>query len=133
MAKVLRANGVIAMAIDSPPHPVDRPRAVPMEFLDQQVPLLSGSATLAHLTGVAVLMFSLHRSADWRHQVLEISPPVSMVGDVVEAFGRCVAALEASILRDPAHWAYWSHSDILVDLGLLPNSDQQHMIAARPS
>ena len=67
---------------------------------------------------------ALEWTTDWQHLVLEISPPVSMDGGVVETFGRCVAALEASILRDPAHWHFWSQSDNLVDLGLLPTTDE---------
>jgi lauroyl/myristoyl acyltransferase len=124
MATVLRANEVIAMAIDPPPLAADRPRATPIAFLGRQAMLLPGSVTLARLTGAPLLMFFLRRSADWRHQVLEISPPIPMEGDVVMAFGRCVAAAEAAILRDPAHWIYWSRSDDLVDLGLLPKIDE---------
>jgi lauroyl/myristoyl acyltransferase len=124
MATVLRANEVIAMAIDPPPLAADRPRAVPVTFLGRRVMLLSGSVTLAQLTGAPLLMLFLRRSADWRHQVLEISPPIPTDGDVMTAFGRCVAAVEAAILRDPAHWIYWSRSDDLVDLGLLSNFDE---------
>jgi len=122
LATILRANEVIAMAIDPPPLPTDRPRAVSMAFLGKHALLLPGSAVLAQLIGVPLLMFFLRRSADWQHQVLEISPPVPMDGDVATAFGRCVAAVEAAILRDPAHWIYWSRSDDLVDLGLLPTT-----------
>jgi len=124
MATILRANEVIAMTIDPPPLTADRPRAVPMRFLGRRAMLLSGSVTLAQLTGAPLLTLFLRRSADWRHQVLEISPPIPMDGDVVTAFGRCVAAVEAAILRDPAHWIYWSRSDDLVDLGLLPATDE---------
>lgn len=124
MATVLRANEVIAMAIDPPPLAADRPRAVPMAFLGRRAMLLPGSVTLARTTGAPLLMLFLRRSADWRHQVLEISPPIPVDGDEVAAFGRCVAAVEAAILRDPAHWIYWSRSDDLVDLGLLSTIDE---------
>jgi KDO2-lipid IV(A) lauroyltransferase len=124
IANILRTNGVIGIAIDPPPLALDRRHAVSMTFLGRQILLMPGSAKLADLTGASLLMISLRRSADWQHQVLEISPPIPMADGVVETFGRCVAALEASILRDPAHWHFWSQSDSLVDLGLLPTTDE---------
>jgi KDO2-lipid IV(A) lauroyltransferase len=124
IATILRANEVIAMTIDPPSLAADRPRAVPIPFLGGQAMLLPGCVTIARLTGAPVLMLFLRRSADWRHQVLEISPQIPMDGDVVTAFARCAAAVEAAILRDPAHWIYWPRSDDLVDLGLLFATDE---------
>lgn len=129
MASILRANEVISIAIDPPSLAADLPRAVSTSFLGHQAQLLPGSVTLAQLTGSPLLMYFLHRSADWRHQVLEISSPISMGGDVKTAFGRCVAAVEAAILHHPAHWNYWTRTADLVDLGLLPASHE----AATPS
>jgi lauroyl/myristoyl acyltransferase len=120
-AAVLRANEVITICIDPPPLPADRPRAVPIAFLGRQALLLPGCVHLAQLTGAPLLMTFLRRTADWRHQVLEISPPVPMEGDVVTAFGRCVALMEAAIRREPAHWVYWDRPYGLIDLGVLPN------------
>ena len=62
----------------------------------------------------------MYRSADYRHQVLEISPPVPVDGETATAFARCVAAIDAAIRRSPAHWFYWLQTDDLVSLGLLP-------------
>jgi len=76
--------------------------------------------TLAGLTGAPVLMAFAHRSADYRHQVLEISPPVPMEGETATAFGRCVAAMDAAIKTSPAQWFFWFKTDDLVGLGLLP-------------
>lgn len=122
MANVLRANEAIAMAIDSPPLVADRQRAVPIEFLGQQVLLLSGCITLARLTGTSILMVFLHRSPDWRHQVLEILPPLAMDSDVEATFEQCMTTVETAILQQPAHWLYWDRTDDLVDLGLMPTT-----------
>jgi hypothetical protein len=59
-----------------------------------------------------------YRSADYRHQVLEISAPVPMDGDVTTAFGRCVAQVSAAIERSPAHWVYWTSAADLQTLEL---------------
>jgi len=64
-------------------------------------------------------MAFVHRSADYRHQVLEISPPVPMQGETAAAFGRCVAAMDAAIRANPAEWDFWFEPDDLARLGLL--------------
>jgi KDO2-lipid IV(A) lauroyltransferase len=119
-AVALRANEVVTISIDAPPVDADRTRTVEVAFLGQQARLLPGVVTLAQLTGAPVLMAFLYRSADYRHQVLEISAPVPMEGETVTAFGRCVAAVDAAIRRNPAHWAYWASTADLASLGLLP-------------
>lgn len=117
-AAVLRANEVLTVAIDAPPVGRDRARSVGVPFLGRQAELLPGIVTVAQLTGAPVLMAFLHRSADFRHQVLEISAPVPVDGDATAAFGRCAAAVSAAIRRNPAHWAYWPSTSDLADLGL---------------
>ena len=119
-AAVLRANEVVTIATDAPPLDADRTRAVDVTFLGRQARLVPGVVTLARLTGAPVLMVFMHRRADYRHQVLEISPPVPMEGETVTAFGRCVAAMDAAIRTNPAHWVYWANTDDLASLGLLP-------------
>lgn len=119
-AVALRANEVVTISSDAPPLDADRTRAVDVLFLGRQARLLPGIVTLARLTGAPVLMIFMHRSADYRHQVLEISPPVPMEGETVTAFGRCVAAMEAAIKANPAHWVYWAETDNLASMGLLP-------------
>jgi lauroyl/myristoyl acyltransferase len=117
-AAALRANEVVTIAIDAPPLDSDRARAVEVPFLGRQAKLLPGVVTLARLTGAPVLMCFQYRSADYRHQVLEISPPVPMDGDVATAFGRCAAHVSAAIERSPAHWAYWTSTTDLHTLEL---------------
>ena len=90
-----------------------------MAFLGRQATLSPGVVTLARLTGAPVLMMFIHRSADYRHQVLDISPPVPMDGDMATAFGPCVAAIEAAIRTNPAGWVYWGETSDLANLGLL--------------
>jgi len=115
----LRANEVVTIASDAPPLDADLARAVQVPFLGRQVRLLPGAVTFARLTGAPVLMVFMRRLADYRHQVLEISPPVPVEGETVRAFGRCVAAMDTAISASPSHWVYWANSDGLVNLGLL--------------
>ena len=117
---VLRANEVVTICSDAPPLDADRARAIEVTFLGRRARLLPGVVTLARLTGAPVLMISVHRLADYRHQVLEISPPVPMGGETATAFGRCVAAMDAAIRTRPADWVYWADTDHLVTFGLLP-------------
>ena len=118
IAEILRSNEVIAMAIDVPTPPEDYKRAISVEFLGRQILLLPGSVTLAQLTGAQVLTLVMSRSADWRHQILEISP-VSLDEGAVDAFKRCVAIVEAPVRQNPAYWSGWENPQSLVELGLL--------------
>ena len=86
--------------------------------------MLLGVVTLARLTGAPVLMAVAHRSADYRHQVLEISPPVPMEGETAAVFERCVAAMDDAIRANPAEWDFWFEPDDLARLGLLPSAPQ---------
>lgn len=119
-AAVLRANEVLLISSDAPPLDADRTRAIEVPLLGQQARLLPGVVSLAQLTGAPVLMAFVHRMADYRHQVLEISPPVPVQGDTATAFGHCVAAMDTAIRTKPAHWFFWCETDDLVSLGLLP-------------
>jgi Kdo2-lipid IVA lauroyltransferase/acyltransferase len=119
-AVVLRANEVVAICSDAAPLDADRARTIEVPLLGRRARLLPGVVTLARLTGAPILMTFMHRSADYRHQVLEISPPVPLHGETETAFGRCVAAMDAAIRTSPAQWIFWHSTDDLVSLGLLP-------------
>jgi lauroyl/myristoyl acyltransferase len=120
-AAVLRANEVLTIGLDAPPLEKDLPRTVEVPFLGHQARLLPGAVTLARLTGAPLLMSFMYRTADYRHQVLEISAPVQCPAeeDVATAFARCVAEVSAAIQRSPAHWAYWASKGDLASLGVI--------------
>jgi len=119
-AAVLRANEVLTIAIDAPPLDSDRARAVQVPFLGRRAGLLPGAVALAQATGAPLLMASPYRAADYYHQVLEISAPVPVAGDIGTVFERCAAEVSAAIERRPAHWEFWAKTDDLAGLGLIP-------------
>ena len=126
-ANVLRQNELIGILLDPPVLPADRARAVQVDLLNGRALLLPGAVTLAQLTGAPVLMVFMHRSPDWEHQILEISPPVPVDGDTAAAFERCVGVVEDAIRRNPAHWRYWNPVP-LVQLGLLPQEIAEQLL-----
>ncbi len=123
-AAALNANGVVTICSDAGPHDADMTRAVDVPFLGHRIRLLPGVVTLSKLTGAPVLMAFVHRSTDYRHQVLEISPPVPTEGDIVTAFSRCVVAMDAAIRANPAEWDCWFEPGDLARLGLLADDPQ---------
>ncbi len=118
-AAVLRGNEVLTICSEAPPLDEELNRTIEVPFLGRQARFLPGVVTLARLTGAPVLMISVHRLPDFRHQVLEISPPVPMDGETATAFERCAAAMGAAIRAHPAGWDFWFIQDDLVRLGLL--------------
>ena len=124
---------MVTISSDAPPLEADRTRAVDVTFLGRQARLLPGVVTLAQLTGAPVLMVFMHRLADYRHQVLDISPPVPAEGGTATAFGRCVAAMDAAVRTNPAHWVYWANTDDLATLGLLPAAPPAGTAAVIPA
>jgi phosphatidylinositol dimannoside acyltransferase len=126
-AAVLRANEVLTIAIDAPPLNQDLPRTVEVPFLGRRARLLPGAVTLAQLTGAPLLMAFMYRTADYRHQVLEISAPVQCPAgeDAAASFARCAHEVSAAIRRSPAHWVYWASRGDLANLGLVsPDGDR---------
>jgi KDO2-lipid IV(A) lauroyltransferase len=119
-AAALSANEVVMICSDAPPLETDRTRTVDMPLLGHQARMLPGVVTLAKLTRAPVLMAFAYRSADYRHQVLEISPPVSVQGELATAFGQCATAMDAAIRTSLAHWYFWFETGDLARLGLLP-------------
>ncbi len=119
----MRSNELIALPIDAPTPAQERARAVPVDFLGQQALMLPGSVMVAQHTGSPVLPLILHRLADWRHQILDILPPVALDSDAVKAFKHCMVMLEAPIRRNLAGWDFWDSTEDLVNLGLLPTQE----------
>jgi phosphatidylinositol dimannoside acyltransferase len=126
-AAVLRANEVLTIAIDAPPLRNDLTRTLQVPFLGRRAKFLPGAATLAQVTGAPLLMGFMYRTADYRHQVLEISAPVPCPrdGDAATAFALCANEVSAAIRHSPAHWVYWASRGDLADLGLIsPDADR---------
>ncbi len=120
--RTLRRNEVVTILADAPPLVSDASRVVTVPYLGREGTLLPGVVHLARSSGAPVLMVSVHRSADYRHQVVEISPPVSMDGEPQEALARCTAMMDATIRTNLAHWQHWAETDFLADLGLIPRA-----------
>jgi lauroyl/myristoyl acyltransferase len=116
----LRSNEAVTILADSEPLASDESRVVKVPFLGREATLLPGVVNLARSADAPVLVVSMHRSADYRHQVLEISPPISLEGGRQEALARCAAAMEAAIRTNPAQWGDWSDTGALAGLGLIP-------------
>jgi len=123
MAEILRSNELIAIAVETPLAVEDHARAIPVDFLGRQIRVLPGSVSVAQLAGSQLLVLVVRRLADWRHQVLEISPPVPLDGDTATTTKRCMAMLEAPIRQNLAYWDFWGSTQKLVDLELLPSQD----------
>ena len=117
-AEALRANEVVTVCIDAPPLNSDQERAIEVPFLGLRARLLPGAVVLAQLTGAPLLTCFMHRAVDYRHQVLEISPPMPVIGETVATFERFAAEVSAAIQRNPAHWYFWASAADLADLGL---------------
>ena len=109
-ANALGANEVVTICIDAPPLDSDQARAVEVPFLGRRTGLLPGAVALAQITGAPLLMGFLYRAADYRHQLWEISAPVSVEGEIATAFGRCAAEASAAIRRSPGHWEFWDNT-----------------------
>jgi KDO2-lipid IV(A) lauroyltransferase len=118
-AAALRGNEVVTICSEAPPLDAELNRTIEVPFLGGQARFLPGVVTLARLTGAPVLMALVHRSADYRHQVLEISAPVPMGGETAAAFERCADAIGSAIRAHPAEWDFWFVPDDLARLGLL--------------
>ena len=103
-AIVLRGNGIVGIAIDALVKAKDISRPVTVSFLNRRLLKAPGAVSLAQLTGAPLLMMLMHRKADSCHQVLEISPPMSVEGDTAEVFARCLGLVEADIRRHPAEY-----------------------------
>jgi lauroyl/myristoyl acyltransferase len=128
-ANVLRANEVVTICCDPPPLAEEQPRAIEVPFLGGKGRFVPGVVMLAQATSAPVLVISIRRLPDYRHQVVEISPPVPMDGETTVAFERCAAAVEAVIRAHPAEWDIWYNLEDLVRMGLVPDAPQRAAMA----
>ncbi len=116
--RTLRRNEVVTILPDAIPQEHDESRVVKVPFLGGKATFLPGVVHLARSADAPCLKVSVYRLADYRHQVVEISPPLSLEGERQEAFARCAAAMEATIRANPALWTTWNED--LADIGLAP-------------
>jgi lauroyl/myristoyl acyltransferase len=121
-ALVLRENEVVGTMLDAALKPRDTSKAVEVVFMGRKVILVPGAVSIAQLTGAPVLIVLLRRTSDWRHQVLEIFPPIHIDGDTIGSFQRCLAVVEAAIRRHPEQWIMWNSPE-LIRMELLPKTD----------
>jgi lauroyl/myristoyl acyltransferase len=129
-ATALRGNEVVTICSEAPPLDEELNRTIEVPFLGRRCRLVPGVVTLARVTGAPVLTVFVHRCADYRHQVLEISPPVPMDGETAAAFERCTTAMDAAIRAHPAEWDFWYEPADLARLGLI--SDTQPAVSGGP-
>jgi KDO2-lipid IV(A) lauroyltransferase len=127
--RTLRRNEVVITCADAPPQAGEESRVIKVPFLGGEATFVPGVIHLARSSGAPVLMVSVTRLADYRHQVVEISPPLSMEGEPEEAFARCAAAMDATIRTNPAQWNNWEEAEILADLGLVPSASSPQSAA----
>jgi KDO2-lipid IV(A) lauroyltransferase len=125
--RALRRNEVVTILADAIPQEGYESRVVKVPFLGGEATFLPGVIHLARSSGAPVLMVSTYRLPDYRHQVVEISPPLSMEGEVEEAFARCAAAMDAAVRSNPALWSTWN--DDLADIGLAPRASSPRSTA----
>jgi KDO2-lipid IV(A) lauroyltransferase len=127
--RTLRRNEVVLICTDAAPQEGDESRIVKVPFLGGEATFLPGVVPLARSSGAPVLMVSVYRLADYRHQVVEISPPISLEGELQEAFARCAAVMDATIRTNPALWTTWEEDHGLADLGLAPRASSPRSTA----
>jgi lauroyl/myristoyl acyltransferase len=127
--RTLRRNEVVAICADAAPLAGEESRVVRVPFLGGEATFVPGVIPLARSSGAPVLMVSVYRLADYRHQVVEISPPLSLEGEPEEAFARCAAVMDATIRTNPALWATLDEDGGLANLGLGPRASSPQSTA----
>jgi lauroyl/myristoyl acyltransferase len=105
-ARLLRKNEIVGSQLEAPVTGSNYDRAIRFDFLGEKLVLLPGITTIAQLTGAPILVMLMHRSSDWRHQLLEISPPIPLNGDPITAFKRCLTIVEKAVGENPAYWRF---------------------------
>ncbi len=105
-ATALRQNELVGILLDSPAKSGDLSRPIAVSYLNRKFLMTPGAVKMAQLTGAPLMMMLMYREPDFRHQVIEISPPVSTTGDTMEIFIHCLRYLEARIRTYPAHVAW---------------------------
>ena len=125
--RVLKKNEFVGTMIDGEVWPGDPSKPMKFDFLNGKAILVPGATMIAQLTGAPVLVVLLRRSPDWRHLILEISPPIDVKGEPMTAFAQCLALVDSAIKRHPDQWTlYWHELVHLVRLGLVSHDLASH-------
>ena len=122
-SRALQRNEVVLTMLDLVESPSRHPNAPAVPFLNGLAYLPSGVVRIAKSAGAPMLILLIHRSRDWRHQVMEISAPIPTEGEVNEVNRRCARVIEDAIRSEPAHWRSWSYWT-MASLGLLQKQEK---------
>jgi Kdo2-lipid IVA lauroyltransferase/acyltransferase len=125
--RALKRNELIFIMIDVVGSPSRHPNSVPIPFLKGMACVPTGAARIAKSSGVPLLICLIHRSRDWRHQVMEISAPIPTEGDINEINRRCMRVIEDAIRNEPAHWRAWGYKT-MAKIGLLPEEEMKRRV-----
>jgi KDO2-lipid IV(A) lauroyltransferase len=104
--RLLQKNEIVSLALDVPPHLVNRTEFC--EFLGRQCRFPTGLIQFAHQSGASVIpFFPLWDETCQGGQKLVVQEEVKMTGDVREDLQSCVDRLSKVILSYPEQWLLW--------------------------
>jgi KDO2-lipid IV(A) lauroyltransferase len=106
-AGVLQSGELVFTQLDKIVKRNESSRAISVEFLNSERMFLPGAITLAKSSGAPILITLIRRASDWRHQILDISRPISLEGETDVCLRRCVTAIESAVRERPALWRHW--------------------------
>lgn len=106
-AKVLQNGELVFTQLDKIVKRRDLTRAISAEFLNSKRMFLPGAIALAKSSGAPILITLIRRASDWRHQILDISRPISLEGETDDCLRRCMTVIESAIRARPALWRHW--------------------------
>ena len=130
-AAVLRRNEFVAIMIDSEVKPGDTSKPMVFSFLGRKTILVPGATTIAQVTGAPAIVVLLHRTSDWRHQILEVFPSIHVERDPLVAFRQCLSFVEEAIKRYPSQWKFLPYNE----RKFLPINEEEYTpsAASRPA
>jgi len=131
-ARKLERNELIFIMTDVVGFPSQHPHTAPIPFLNGLAYLPTGAVRIAKSAGAPLLFCLIHRSRDWRHQMMEISAPIPTEGDIDKTTRHCVRLIEDAIRREPANWRSWDYKT-MAKIGLLPEEEMKRLVRAAGS
>jgi KDO2-lipid IV(A) lauroyltransferase len=127
--RALERNELVFVMMDVVGAPSRHPNAVPVPFLGGLAYLPTGAIRIAKSAGAPLLVSLIHRSRDWRHQVVEISAPIPTGGDTSEINRRCAKLIEDAIYDEPASWGGWDYKN-MAKIGLISEEELRRLVTA---